>query len=221
MKTIFKGLMMVGGLAAMVAFVPSGPGNTRAAKKHSNTAIVDNTRAVPVTVYLDPDQDPSGAVKLGTVAPHSEATLALPPYLLEGDEIGITVHPAHGQNLGVQDLTFQKGKSLDIYVPKTNDGYIPPPPPETIPNPGKGTTTLTVQNPGNRDLVVSMQHGPFDTRLGLAPADRETTLVIPPALTLGDPRIQVFLTPKDGLDLDTPVFTLDRDAHLLVKVPTK
>jgi hypothetical protein len=180
---------------------------------------VDNTRSVPVTVYLDQYGNPSTRVRLGKVGPHSEATLALPPYLLDGDEIGITVHPAHGENLGAQDLTFETGKNFEVYVPKTNDGYIPPPPPATIPNPGKGTTTLTVENPRNQGLVVSMQHGPFDTRLGVAPADRETTLVIPPALALGDPVIQVALTPKDGVDLDTSSFTLHRDAHLLVKVP--
>jgi len=220
-KTIIKGLMVVGGLVSMVAFVPSGSAHARAAEKHSSTVTVDNTRAVPVTVYLNQDQTASGNVPLGTVAPHSEATLALPPYLLDGDEIGIMVHPANGEDLGVQDLTFQKGKNLDVYVPTTNDGYIPPPPPATIPNPGKGTTTLTVQNPSNQDLMVSLQHGPFDTRLGVAPAGRETTLVIPAAFTLGDPSIQVFLTPKDGLDLDTSTFTLDHDAHLLVRVPTK
>ncbi len=221
MKTTIKGLMMVGVWATMVAFVPASPGNTSAIKEHSGAATVDNTRSVPVTVYLDQYGNPSTRVRLGKVAPRSEATLALPTYLMNGDEIGITVHPAHDEDLGVQDLTFHKGKNLDVYVPKTNDGYPPPPPPATIPNPGTGTTTVTVENPRNQDLMVFMQYGPFETRLGVAPADRETTLVIPPGLALDGPAIRVFLTPKDGVDLETSSYALERGDHFLVRVPTE
>ena len=220
MKTVIKGLMMLGGLTAMVGFVPAGSAraHTNTRKHQSGTVTVDNTRGVKVSVYLDEN---TYDVPLGTVAPHAEATLTLPRYLLDGDQIGFIVHPTQGEDLNVEDVTFRQGKNLDLYVPSSDDGYIPPPPPETIPNPGKGTTTLTVQNPRNQDLMVTLQRGPFNTRLGVAPANRETTLVIPPSLTLGDPDVEIFLRPKGGLDLDTATFTLDRDAHLLLKVPAE
>lgn len=218
MKTMMKGLMMIGGLTAMVGFVPSGPVHPPKTKQHSATVTVDNTRGVPVTVYLDQDQS---NVSLGTVAADTKATLALPPYLLDGDEIGFTVHPTRGEDLGVENLTFQEGKDLRLFVPKSNDGYIPPPPPVKILNPGPGTTTVTVVNPTDQSVTVTLQHGGFDTSLGVAPAGRETTLVVPPAIAFGNPEVQIFLTPNGGLDLDTPTFTLNRDAHLMVTVPEK
>ena len=129
------------------------------------------------------------------------------------------VHPEGGEDLASQDVTVTRGEDIKIFVPTNDVGYVPPPPREEIANPGKGTTTVTVQNPRAVPVTVFVERGDFDARIGTVPADHEVTLRIPEYLTLDKPSIQIFVHPERGFDLASQAFDLKPDAHLLVKVP--
>ncbi len=70
---------------------------------------------------------------------------------------------------------MQRGKNFDVLVPTNDDGYVAPPPRERIPNPGPGTTTVTVKNERDQPVVVFVERGDFDTRIGTVPPNHEST----------------------------------------------
>lgn len=215
MNTMRKAFVTALGMAAMAALVsPAGA----SAQEKPATVTVDNTRSVPVIVYLD--RGPFD-LRIGKVGPHAKATLALPGDLEEGETVQVFVHPEGGQDLASQDVTIREGQNVDVLVPTNDVGYVPPPPPETIPNPGPGTTTVTVQNPRNAPVTVFVEQGPFDTRIGTVPANQEKTLMIPAYLTRDNPGVEIFVHPEGGVDLASQYFDLTPGAHLLIKVPVR
>ncbi|HKJ03079.1 MAG TPA: hypothetical protein VJ997_11510 [Longimicrobiales bacterium] len=218
MNTALRGLVITGGTAAaFFSLAPVAPLSAQSAPKDAQTRIaVDNLRGVPIVVYLD--REPLD-VRLGTVKPHTTGVLPLPEYLVNGEDARVFVHPEGGQDLASQDVTIRKGETLNVVVPTNEVGYLPPPPPETIPNPGEGTTTVTVKNPRSVPVVVFIENGPFDSRIGTVPPDQETTLMIPKSLAESRSDIEIFLHPEHGLDLASQHFELKPGDHLLVKVP--
>lgn len=218
MKTMSRAFVTALGVASLAALVPPAHASAQMSKDMTATVTVDNTRSVPVVVYMD--HGPFDT-RLGTVAPDTKATLQLPSYLADGETVQVFVHPEGGEDLASQDLTVNKGQNVDILVPTNDAGYLPPPPPEEIPNPGPGTTTVTVQNKRNQPVTVFIDQGPFDSRIGTVAAHQEKTLVIPASLTLDAPDVEIFVHPEGGLDLASQTFDLKPDAHLLVKVPAR
>jgi hypothetical protein len=217
-KTMRRAFVTALGLASMAALVPSAHASAQMSKDMTATVTVDNTRPVPVVVYMD--HGPFDT-RLGTVAPHTRATLHLPSYLAEGETVQVFVHPEGEEDLASQDVTVNRGQNIDIYVPTNDAGYVPPPPPEEIPNPGPGTTTVTVDNERNQPVTVFLEQGAFDNRIGTVAANQQKTLVIPAFLTRDAPDIEIFVHPEGGLDLASQTFDLRADAHLLVKVPPR
>ena len=218
MKTMSRAFVTALGFASLAALVPPAHASAQMSKDQTATVTVDNTRKVPVVVYMD--HGPFDT-RLGTVAPHTKATLQLPPYLADGETVQVFVHPEGGEDLASQDVTVNKGQNIDILVPTNDEGYIPPPPREQIPNPGPGTTTVTVQNERNEMVTVFLEQGAFDSRIGTVAAHQEKTLMIPADLTRDAPDVEIFVHPEGGLDLASQTFDLKPDAHLLVKVPAR
>ena len=138
---------------------------------------------------------------------------------MDGEKIGITVHPEEGMDLMTPEpLTVHRGRALDVYVPTNDVGWIPAKH-ETIPNPGLEGPTLTVENPGGHGVVVFLERGAFDTRLGTVAAHETKTLQVPRAVTGDVDEIAIFAHIEGGADLGSTDFELSPNAHLLLKVP--
>lgn len=178
---------------------------------------VDNARTVPVVVYLERGAFDS---RLGTVPPQSQEDLALPIQLRDGDKIQVIVHPEGGPDLTApHDLAVHRGREMSIYVPTSNEGWVPLPPPETIPSAGITGPTLTVENPSSRPVVAFIEKGVFDTRIGTVPGGAERTFALPADLAEGEHSIDIFLHVEGGEDLASHSFDVDPGSHLLVRVP--
>lgn len=213
MNAMLKGLVMTGGtiglwLAPVGALASTPPG------KPPSTVTVNNTRAVPVVVYLERGEFDT---RLGTVAPDTRTSLSLPRYL-DNDDVRVVVEPRGSADLWSQEITVPKIGSLKVLVPRSDDGYVPPQV-DRIPNPGVGSTTVTVVNPRMSDVTVYVEHGAFDTKLGTVPADRILTLDVPGWLARDPQEVKFILRPRAGFELGSQYFTLKKDAHLEVKVP--
>jgi len=206
------------GVAAFAVLVAPVQATAQSTKDRPAVLTVDNTRSEPVTVYVDRDEFD---IRVGTVPAHQKAKLQLPSYLDDGQDVQVFVHPEGGQDLASQDVTVTWGEDIDILVPTNNVGYVPPPAPEKIANPGPGTTTVTVQNPRDVPVTVFVERGEFDARIGTVAPDREVTLKIPEYLTRDESTIQIVVHPERGMDLASQDFDLKPDAHLLVKVPLR
>ncbi len=216
MKPIAKGLMMAGG-AAMMAFATFGSAAAQQGTGNPPTLTVDNTRNVPVVVYLERGVFDT---RLGTVAPHGREIIKLPPNFPDEQQVQIFVHPEGGVDLGTQDLTIRNGMNVTLLVPTNDAGYVSRLPKEVIPNPGKGTTTVTVQNGRSQQVTLFLQRGDLDIRLGVVPAHQDRTLAIPTWLTeQQEHRVELFVHPEGGFDLASQTFQLTPGAHLLVEVP--
>lgn len=217
MTRSWKALTLTVGTAALTGFTtaPNTPAPADPGPPAPPTVTVDNARSVPASVYLD--QGPFD-IRLGTVAPHAKATLTLPSWASERT-VQVFVQPKGENDLESQDLNLSPGQNVDIYVPTNDVGYVPSPPPEVIPNPGLGTTTVTVQNRRAHEVSVFIEHGDEDIRIGRVPANQEVTLSVPEWLVRTPENVQVLLEPANGLDLTSEWFDLHKGAHLLVKVP--
>jgi hypothetical protein len=216
-KTIVKGSLLAGGMA-MMALASFGHAAAQDENAFPTTVTVQNNRPVPVVVYLDQGKFD---IRLGTVPARNIARLDLPKYLNENASVDVVIHPEGGRDLSAGPITLEMGKKLEVLVPTNDNGYIPPPPRETIPNPGEGTTTVTVENPRDQQVTVFLERGQFDVRVGVVPAHQEETLVIPSSLTGGWEEVDIFLHPEGGGDLTSHIFELKPGAHLLVRVPLR
>ncbi|MGW8268655.1 MAG: hypothetical protein ACWGSQ_19980 [Longimicrobiales bacterium] len=209
---MMKGLLTAGAMA-LISFASVG---AQQAHPNPTTLTVDNTRDVPVMVYLE--RGPFD-IRLGQVPAHGQETLMLPRTMEDGEQIQVFVHPEGGVDLASDELTVKLGGTMVVTVPTNDVGFVPPPPPEKIPNPGEGTTTVTVQNNRSVPVTVFVERGEFDTRIGTVPANREETLLIPDWLARERPSAEIFVHPENGVDLESWVLDLKPGAHLFVKVP--
>ena len=206
----FKGLTVAAGMVALATLAAPVGGQT------PTTVTVNNTRDVSVTVYLERgDFD----VRLGTVAPHTEGVLDLPSSVSGNEAVRFIVHPDGRWDLLSPELHVKHAGNVDLYVPRNDVGFIAPPPPEVILNPGEGTTTLTVENPRNEAVVIFIERGEFDTRIGSVPANGKETFFLHGALAENEHLVRIFVHPEHGSDLPSQLFELAHGAHLFVKVP--
>lgn len=207
-------------VAALVAVAASSMAGAARAQEGSAaaTVTVENARAVPVVVYLE--RGPFD-VRLGTVAAHATNVLGLPAEVRDQEHIVLMVHPEGGMDLQAEaPMPVRKAGTIHLYVPTNDVGYVPPPPPDMIPNPGPGTTTLTVQNSDDEPVVVFIEKGNFDTRIGTVPAHKEMTFYVPQAVIgMEGSSVDIFVHEEGGVDLASSTFELRPDAHLIVKVP--
>lgn len=216
MSRVWRSLGLLLGLVATASTIASATASAQTMKSRSGTITVDNARAVPVVVYLERGVFDT---RLGTVPAHSEQTLDLPRYAAEEGMVRVFVHPEGGFDLATQDLMLKPDGNVDIYVPTNEVGYLPPPPPERIPNPGAGTTTVTVRNERAEPVTLFVERGEFDTRIGVTPANESMTFELPEWLAQERASVELFVHPERGHDLASQHFELTKGAHLLVKVP--
>ena len=159
--------------------------------------------------------------RLGTVGPHTRQALALPPFVTVGSEVQVFVHPEGGTDMASTVFTEDPGNEMVIEVPASNEGYISPPAPETIPEAGVSGTTVTVQNPRTVPVTLFAEQGQFDLRIGTVPANSERTLPIPDRIADEGQIAELFIHPEGGVDLTSQIFDLSSGAHFLLKVPAK
>lgn len=216
MNTAFRGLILAGSTFALAAL--AGPGPALAAgppPRAPSTVTVQNNRPVPVRVYLERGEFD---IPLGTVNADQEGVLPLPRYVERDETIRFIVQPTRGMDLASQDVTLPARGTLAIFVPRNDVGYRPRAR-DVIPNPGPGTTTLTVRNPRDEDVEVIVEKEDVDQALGTVPPDASRTFELPSWLTAEPSEVQIFLHPRTGLDFSTSFVTLRPEAHLEVKVP--
>jgi hypothetical protein len=211
-------LAVVSGMVALGSGAWASPALAASAKgANPATVTVENARAVPVVVYLE--RGPFDT-RLGTVPPNSERVLQLPPVVDGLESIQFILHPEGAQDLHSPNLVVNPDGNVNLYVPTNDVGFVPAPPPEVIPNPGPGTTTLTVENPRDQEVVVFIERGDFDTRIGTVPAESESTFYLNELLAAQEHSVQIFVHPEDeGVDLASHQFELTPEAHLFLKVP--
>jgi hypothetical protein len=210
-----EGLITTAG-AVLLSLAFFGPAAAQAKSTPLTTLTVDNTRDVPVVVYLERgDFD----MRLGTVNAHTTQSLNLPTTIEDGEEIQVFVHPEGGIDLATQELTVKRGGNLSVLVPTNETGYVPPEKREIAVTPDMGKTTLTVENDRKVPVTVFIQEGDFDTRIGTIPAQQEQTLTIPERLTREDPEAEVFVHPEGQGDLASWYLKLKSGSHLFVRVP--
>jgi hypothetical protein len=218
MKALKNVLILAGAVTVLTgAAVDSSAGQQDS--RSLPPVIVDNTRDVPVLVYLERG---SFDTRLGTVPPHSREALPLPAFVTIGSEVQVFVHPEGEMDLASSLFTVEPGNELVLMVPASNVGYVPPPRhAEIIPDPGVGATTVTVMNPRNVPVTLFLDRGVFDTRIGTVPANSELTLAIPEQLADEGGTAEFFIHPEKELDLASQSFELKPGAHFLLRVPVK
>jgi hypothetical protein len=77
---------------------------------------------------------------------------------------------------------------------------------------------VTVQNQRNKPVAVFVERGDFDVRIGTVKANQESTLYLPASLTRERQDVEIFVHPQGGFDLESQIFQLTPNAHILVKV---
>jgi len=205
--------------AAWAAPVSAQP-NT-ALPDSSAILTVQNNRNVPVTVFVEQGQLD---VRVGMVPAMRTATLALPNWVTdERDELQIFVHPEGGIDLNAEVMAVKPGAHLALEVPK---GMNPTPRPAeemtaTLPPNELAATTVTVTNERDVDVVVYLENGDFDVRLGTVPANSTRTLGVPERYARGQQSIDMIVHPERGFDLETQTLDLRKGTHLGLRVPKK
>jgi hypothetical protein len=181
---------------------------------------VQNNRAVPVTVFVDRGEFD---VRLGTVAPQQTTTLTLPRWMAtENSQVRIYLHPEGAFDLETETFAVHPGIQIGLIVPLGDRT-----PPATYPAEvmtaalsasDADATTITVENPRNVAVIVYVEHGDFDTRLGMVAAGSTATLKLPPT---GGQSIEIFVHPEGELDLCSTPFEVKPGDHLGLKVPPR
>lgn len=184
-------------------------------QRDSATVTVQNDRKVPVNVFLAMDY---GDLRVGTVPPLKTETLAMPSWLVrDGATVHLFLEPEGETDLGSRDFTLKPGAHFALLVPEEG---TPEPPPMRAHMTAKLTpaeaaeTTLTVENERPADVVIYVEQGDFDLRLGVVPAASSETLVIPAPLAREQDSIALFAHVMRGPDLGSEVFQLRPGAHL-------
>ncbi len=217
MDTVQKVLGKALRVAALVTAVSAGsaaPGMGQA----KTTVTVENARDVPVVVYLERGRFDT---RLGMVGARATGILPLPSWLENGEKIRFTVHPEGEFDLTTEDQhKVSSGHSIDLYVPRNDVGFVASETPAapTIANPDVDAATVTVDNPRNEPVVVFLENGDFDTRIGTVDAHSEDTFSLPKALTQDRPTVDIFVHVEGGMDLHSETFAIAPRAHLMVKV---
>jgi hypothetical protein len=221
MRTMMTTILLAAATAtaAYAAPLPVSPARTPPA---AVTLTVQNNRSVPVTVFVDEnDLD----IRLGEVSAMRTATLVLPKWVSEaGNELQIFVHPEGGIDLNAQIYDVHPGAHLALEVPK---GMMTPreqPAREmaaTLPASERSATTVTVTNERDVDIVVYLENGDFDVRLGTVPASSTKTLGVPERYARGQQSIDVVVHPERGFDMESQTLDLHKGEHVALRVPKK
>jgi hypothetical protein len=186
------------------------------------TLTVQNNRNVPVTVFAERgDLD----IRIGEVSALRTSTLPMPSWVTDdGNELQIFVHPEGGIDLNAEVFDVHPGSHLALEVPNNATGYVPRPAPRmtaTLPSNELHATTVTVTNQRDVNVVIYLENGDFDVRLGTVPANSTRTLGVPERFAHGQQSIDMIVHPERGFDLETQTLELLKGTHLGLVVPKK
>jgi hypothetical protein len=215
MYPLLQGLMLTGVSFAAAAGSPAPGAAVGLRTGDTTTVTVQNDRPVPVTVYVEEGDFDH---RLGSVGPDTTVTLRLTaPLVSQPTDLQIVVHPRGEFDLAA-DLSVRPGSHLGVVVPSGTGLVAVAPAPMVDPRPDDPNTRVTVRNDRRQEVVVFLEHGVFDTRLGSVPAQRTATLRIPRWLTNGDD-VELLLQPHNGFALASATRRIRAGDHLGVVVP--
>jgi len=222
--TITTFLLTAATSTAVLAAPASARANpaTLAPDTSSVTLTVQNNRNVPVTVFAERgDLD----IRIGEVPALRTTTMPMPNWVTdEGDELQIFVHPEGGMDLNAEVFDVHAGAHLALEVPTNPNGYVPKPAPQltaVLPPNELHATTVTVTNQRDVNVVIYLENGDFDVRLGTVPASSTRTLGVPERFAHGQQSIDMIVHPERGFDLETQTLDLRKGTHLGLIVPKK
>jgi hypothetical protein len=186
-----------------------------------NSVTVQNHWKVPVTIYLE-----SGAFdrRLGVVPALATKTLPLPTWAVRGGTtVRLFAHPADAfEDLATESFQLQPPGRIGMIV-RTREEMSASPPRDTmlefIPAEELAEATLTVDNPRNVPVTVYAEAGRFDVRLGQVPANQRATLRFPKSVISPLQSVQIFVQPKNGLQLASQSMIVKKGDHLGLRVP--
>lgn len=213
MNRIPRGLALMAGLTALVGALP-GPASAQTLRPSTVTVI--NTRGTSLAVYLD--RAPVD-IRIGTVGAYETDVLTV-PWRAVGKTARVVVLPHHGLELVSPDIELEAGGNVDIFVPDNGVGWMPPEPPEMIPNPGPGVTTVTVRNEGSEAVAIFLEEARAEYRLGDLRPGQEKTITIPRWIARQAGDVELVVHPAHGLDRASRLFRLEEGAHLFVRART-
>lgn len=217
-------------IAAIAGTLLSAPhlaraqGDTRGTSSQETTVEVQNNRKVPVTVFID--RGPFD-VRVGEVGPMKTATLKLPTWVAsEGHDVQIFVHPEGEEDLASQEFSVHRGVHLGVLVPEGNGAWPSSEPAaarmSAVLTPDQlSATTLTVENTYPVRVVMYVEQGPFDVRLGTVGATSTATLTLPSWVVNDHESIQIFAHPERGQDLESTRLDLRKGEHLGLRLSNR
>lgn len=211
-----------GGLVAFPAPAHSQAQHRTPTMQHA-IVQVQNDRNVPVTIYVEHgDFD----IRLGVVKPMQMANLRIPSWLeREGEDLQVYAHPEGGMDLATQHFTWRSGARLGVLVPANGTDLASLPAAASmsavIPPKELNATTLTVDNQRAESVVMFVEQGDFDIRLGTVAAHSTATLRIPDWIVNEHDSVEIFAHPERGFDLSSQHLDLRPKEHLGLRVAIK
>jgi hypothetical protein len=222
MPTLMLALAALGSPASAQLAKASAP--TVPSDTFANTVTVQNTRKVPVTIFLEWGQFDR---RLGVVAPFETATLALPAWVVRGHEtVRLFAHPeGDPEDLSTEEFSLESPGRIAMVVAPPGGLPDTPTPTDTmsavIPPEELADATLTVDNARNKPVTVFAEQGEFDVRLGQVPAHSRMTLRFPKSVVRSDESIELFVQPQGEADLASETMTVRKGDHLGLRVPAR
>lgn len=187
----------------------------------NNSVTVQNNRKVPVTIYLE-----AGVFdrRLGTVPALEMRTLPLPAWAVRGTStVRLFAHPADEmEDLATEKFQLQPPGRIGMVI-RTREAMTALAPRDTmmeiIPPEELVNATITVDNPRAVPVTVFAEAGIFDVRLGQVPAKQRVTLRFPKSVLSPYRSVQIFIQPKNGIDLVSETLAVRQGDHLGLRVP--
>ena len=221
MLAMVVGLGLLGWSTVASAQIPQKLPPSVTTDTTSNSVTVQNNRKVPVTVYLE-----SGIFdrRLGTVPALEMKTLPLPAWAVKGaTTVRLFAHPADEmEDLATEKFQLQPPGRIGMVI-RTRESMMAPGPRDTmmevIPPEELVNATITVDNPRNVPVTVFAEAGIFDVRLGQVPAKQRVTLRFPKSVLSPYRSVQIFIQPKNGIDLVSETLAVRQGDHLGLRVP--
>lgn len=221
--TTLVATMATAGTLVTTPSIAWAQGTGRQAAPQQATVRVQNDKKVPVTVFIDRGEFD---VRVGVVGPMQTATLKLPSWVVNGgSDVQLFVQPEGGNDLESQDFPVHPGVQLGVLVPSGDRLWSSEPAAAkmtaVIPPNELSATTLTVENERPVSVVMYVDQGDFDVRLGTVAANSTATLTLPQWIVSRRESVEIFAHPVNGQDLESTRLDLRKGEHLGLRVASK
>lgn len=181
------------------------------------TVAVQNNLSVPVTLFVERE---IGDLRIGTVPADQTTTFALPLWLArDRANVRLFLDPEGKSDLASREFQLRPGAEIGVLVAEPGAMGAEPAMSAKLTAGELAETTITVDNARKEDVVMYVEHGEFDIRLGTVPAGSEKTLPIPDWLAGERASVEVFAHVVNGRDLASQEVELHLGAHLGLRIP--